>query len=158
MIETMFRNIFIKSTIVILITFFSASGKAQDSPVKWETSYSGKDSTISFKAQMDEHWHIYATVLPSDEGPLPTEFIFEELVNSKLEGKLVEPKPIEEYDPNFELDVRYFENSVTFRQKISLSEDSSKVVGYITYMACNDEGCLPPIDEPFKIVISQAKP
>lgn len=157
----MFRNIFIKSTIAILIAFSSNNGHTQNQPVQWETTYSQHDSTMIFSAKIEAHWHIYATVLPSDEGPLPTEFTFDSLDGIELKDGIIEPQAIEEYDPNFELNVRYYETSVDFKQKISLSEDSKhkthKISGYITYMACNDEGCLPPVDVPFGITI-QDKP
>ncbi|MBL7941957.1 MAG: thioredoxin family protein, partial [Flavobacteriales bacterium] len=55
-----------------------------------------------------------------------------------------EGKPKKEYDPNFMMDLYFFEGSAAFRQKISFTGTPSVVNGTVEYMACNDEGCLPP--------------
>jgi len=44
----------------------------------------------------------------------------------------------------FKMKVKYFDNSVTFVQKISLTSDKPvQVSGTLSYQACNDESCIP---------------
>lgn len=56
-------------------------------------------------------------------------------------------------DPIFGMQVRFFENTATFVQKIKLTGGGSyDISGYLEYGACNDENCLPPtaVDFSFK--------
>lgn len=48
------------------------------------------------------------------------------------------------------MNVRYFENTAQFVQKIKLTGGAYSIEGYMQYGACNDENCLPPTDVPFK--------
>ena len=47
------------------------------------------------------------------------------------------------------MDVRYFEDKVTFVQRFILEGDYL-VQGYFTYGACDDQSCLPPTNVEFK--------
>ena len=69
-------------------------------------------------------------------------------------GKVIEPAPIKTYDENFGGDVMYFEGRIEFTQEIKVKTPGS-VQGMITYMACNDEKCLPPTDVNFEIEIKE---
>src|SRR5690554_8145622 len=49
-------------------------------PVKWTTSIkkiSDTEYDLISKAKIDKGWHLYSQVVPED-GPLPTNFVFEE--------------------------------------------------------------------------------
>jgi cytochrome c biogenesis protein CcdA/thioredoxin-related protein len=117
-------------------------------PVKWTYSverHDDENATLSFTAKIDKGWHIYAQELQSDEGPIATSFSFESSKNYLLSGKVLEEKYITHYDPNFEMDLNYFENKATWRQKIKISTAGAfEVKGELTYMACDEEKCLPP--------------
>ena len=130
-------------------------------PVSWEygVEYKGNDITLLLSATIDKGWHMYAQDLPSDEGPLPTVFEFEESTKYIRSGKTIEPKPHEYFDPNFQVNSAYFEDKVTFRQKIELIGKSNKfdVKGLVSFMVCNDEMCLPPEDVEFSIKIDTEK-
>ena len=69
-------------------------------------------------------------------------------------GKTSEPTPITAYDPNFEGDLSFFENSVEFTQKLKVKK-SGEVNGTITFMVCNKEMCYPPADIDFNITINK---
>ncbi len=131
-----------------LLALFSLTTFAQiHNPVTW--SYDSKQVSadefeLLFSAEIEEHWHIYSTTLSGDEGPLPTEFIFEKSNEFELLGDVVEPKPIKEFDNNFQMELLFFDNSVTFKQKIKLKEPKAQVNGELTFMVCDDSKCLPP--------------
>lgn len=128
---------------------------AQDlSPVSWHFEFQSDSSQLYFSADIEEGWHLYATELESDEGPLPTEFIFDELDGVEL-GKLIEEKGKTDYDPNFDMTIKFFEEHVTFKYPVSVTKAKTEVRGVVSYMVCNDEKCLPPVDVDFKVVINK---
>lgn len=143
------------TTLLILI---SSIGFAQIyNPVSWSTSVKdNQDGTfnLEIKAEIDEEWHLYSQVLPNEDGPIATEFTFKESDDYELIGKVIEPKAKTEYDPNFDMDLNYFENEVTFIQKVKPAIPGNlKVVGDVYFMVCDAEKCLPPeyVDLEFEI-------
>lgn len=115
-------------------------------PVKWDTKIekSGENIDIYFTAYIDEGFHLYSVDVP-ENGPLPTEFIFEEQNGFKVIGDAIEmTTPIEEFDDVFELDIKFFEDEATFKLTIKLTstDESIPVIGEIAYMVCNDVGCV----------------
>ena len=115
-------------------------------PVKWEfkTKITGTNTAeLQFVASIGKGWHLYSQHLP-DGGPMPTEFKFEKLNGVQLIGASTEPAAHEVFDEMFQMKVKYFDNSVTFVQKIKLSGDKPVLVsGVLNYQACNDETCVP---------------
>lgn len=148
------RNIFSAFITCLLIV---STGLAQIvDPVSWSftVEVNGDEATLISTATIDEGWHVYAQVLESDMGPVPTEFTFEPTKNYKLTGKNEESKTYQEYDKNFEMNLSYFKSTAVFKQKIKrLSKDKFTVKGSVYFMVCNDEKCLPPTDEPFEFII-----
>ncbi len=116
-------------------------------PVTWniKTEYRGdRTFDLFFTATIDKGYHLYSLKVPED-GPLPTEFIFENSKGFELVGGAVEvTTPFEEYDDVFEMNIKYFEKEATFKQTIKLTSDAEEVpvVGEIAYMVCNDVGCV----------------
>ncbi len=116
-------------------------------PVHWSTSQKQEDSqlTVVFEATMDEDFHIYGLELP-DGGPQKTQFTFEALEGLEPVG---DPTPVKgtllsNFDPNFEMQVSYYAEKVSFAQTFKVTADAWKLSGYVLYMSCNDEMCLPP--------------
>ena len=107
--------------------------------------YPDNEFELIFTANIDEGWYIYSQSL-ADDGPVPTEFTFQETNNYKLLGDVVEKKANEEYDPNFDMMLKFFKDKTTFKQRVSLEDMSQSVTikGEIYYMTCDDKQCLPP--------------
>jgi len=148
-----------KAILVLVIFLMSAAAYAQiESPVKW--SYAAKkisstEAVLFLRATIDDGWHIYALNL-KEGGPIKTSFSFTPSKEYSLDGKTVEPTPVTKYEPNFKMDVTYFEKSVTFQQKIKLKSANAAVVkGKLEYMTCNDKKCLPPEDVDFSIPLGK---
>ena len=116
------------------------------SPVKWEfkTKVTGSNTAeLQFVASITKGWHLYSQHLP-EGGPMPTEFKFEKLNGVLLTGTTIEPTALEVFDEMFKMKVKYFDNSVTFVQKIKLTSDKPvQVSGVLSYQTCNDESCIP---------------
>ena len=138
-----------KHFLVVLIAFLSFSNSfAQLEPVKWtiETEkLSETEYNLIYKAQIDDHWHLYSQHLP-EEGAIPTEFIYDSIQKTKyfkLIGEAKESESITEYDKVFEMDLTYFDHEATFTQKIEvLDPDLKEIESEISFQACDDEKCI----------------
>ena len=130
----------------IFLLFSSFTHAQLLEPVKWEfkTKLAGANTAeLQFVASIDRGWHLYSQHLP-EGGPMPTEFKFEKLNGIQLVGVSTEPTAHEVFDEMFQMKVKYFDNSVTFVQKIKLTSDKPTVItGTLSYQVCNDESCIP---------------
>ena len=121
-------------------------------PIKCETSWevvSDGVAELRIAATIDAGWHLYSTEL--EDGPTAATLVVETLEGARLDGKLeFEGEEIEKYDDMFGMDVRYFEDKVTFTQRFAIESDVYTVQGYFQYGACDDQSCLPPTNVEFK--------
>lgn len=117
-------------------------------PVKW--AFAANYDTdglvvVEVTAAMEEGWHIYATRLENELGPVPTSIRFEKNPALIPVGELGEPKPEEVFDPNFLMQVRYHSGSTVFMQRFKPAVNDVIVLkGEVEFMVCNDKTCLPP--------------
>ena len=67
------------------------------------------------------------------------------IICSKYNLKILEePKAIEEYDPNFEMVLKYFADKVEFKYFLEIEEGSTlQIDGYVDFMVCDEAQCLP---------------
>lgn len=146
----------IKISLSLLLLFSSATAFCQIlTPIKW--SYAAKKTgvntaTLYLKATIDEGWHLYSQFV-KDGGPVKTTFTFPTSKDYIPVGKVTEPKPITHFEKTFGMDVRYFERSVIFQQKIKLKGKNATVKGAVEYMVCNDKQCLPPDEVQFSMSV-----
>jgi thiol:disulfide interchange protein DsbD len=125
-----------------------------ENPVKW--AYTAKkvaDKTydIYVTAVIDPKWHLYAQ--DAGEGPEPTSLSFSKNPLVKLDGKVKEEGKLEkEFDKNFNSELKFYSNKVSFVQRVKVKSAVATVVkGSINYMVCNDRKCLPPKEIPFTV-------
>jgi len=139
---------------IALLFFLSviSTAVAQDY-VSWSFSYDEDESEVLITAEIGNGWHLYSTEKVTELGPIPTEIVFDEGSVVKTVGKLSEPEPEVSFDPNFGETLFYFEDAVTFSQKIERN-GARELSGTVTYMVCNDEMCMPPVDYKFTIELS----
>ena len=138
-----------------LMTLLGAQAQIISDVVKWTRSVednSPTEKTIVLTATIKPNWHLYATDLPAG-GPTPTHLLVDKISGAELVGKLTsDTKPIEKYDPNFEMNLRFFSGKVTFRQKIRITDPTKFAFeGAIRHMACDDERCLSPSNWDFSV-------
>lgn len=151
-----------KKNIVLFLYIFICTTvlKAQIAdPVKWKSEIepsNGNPAELVFAAMIDPGWHLYNISLP-EGGPIPTTFHFEEIKGAELIGEIkTDSKPVTTHDPNFNMELSWFESSVTFKQSIKITDTKAFAVkGYVEYMACNDESCLPPTPYEFTFSAQQ---
>ena len=102
------------------------------------------EAEIIFTGKIDKGWHVYSTGLGSD-GPTEATFTATKKDGIELVGKLTpRGKEISHYDEMFGMNLRYFEGSVTFVQKIKFTKPQYNISCYLEYGACNDATCMPP--------------
>lgn len=142
-------------TILILIISFGTIAQIQD-PIKWTTSVekiSDTEFTLIAKATLKKGWHLYSQNVPED-GPIPTTFYFDETKNSIQKiGTTIEEEGHTVDDKVFEMKIKFFEDSATFKQKIKLTGDKKIVYGTVEFMVCDDTQCMAPteVDLEFKL-------
>ena len=127
-------------------------------PVHWKFSVnkiSDTQAELLLHANIDKEWHIYSMRQESNDGPISLTFNFEKNKNYSLDGEIIEPKPEKMYDKNFEMNVKFYEHEVTYKQKIKIhSKESFSVKGTLNFQTCNSSMCLPPTDVDFEFKIA----
>ena len=125
-------------------------------PVKWKyhaEHVGGNEYDLIFNARMDKGWTLYSQFL-DEGGPVPTSFTFEEGPHFSLAGETKESKNVKKgYDGIFEMQVAKFSEYATFTQRVRAIDVSKAIVGYLTFMTCDDERCLPPKDVDFEFTL-----
>ncbi|MEI6172540.1 MAG: cytochrome c biogenesis protein CcdA [Bacteroidota bacterium] len=129
-------------------------------PVKWTFKVeqtSTDEATLLLIAKIDKTWHLYSQDIPQggpNGAPIATSFTFNKSQDYELVGKVLEPKAIEDNDPNFDMILKFFADKATFRQKIKiLSQKDFAVKGLVNFMCCDDKQCIPPNDAEFNIKV-----
>ena len=145
---------------IFLLLFLWTLGVQALDPVVWTTELKKLSDTeylLIFQASVEPKWHLYSQSLPED-GPLPTEFVFEEEGTAyELVGKMEESETVTAFDPIFEMDLSWFEGEGTFQQKIRLLQaELGAVSGEINFQACDDKVCIFR-NEPFRFVLHASK-
>ena len=150
------------ATALLLLLSFNAVAQIED-PVTWDVGLYPSEQEglhdLVIHAKVDTCWHIYSQDNNPDDGPVPTEFGFEWPAGVKAQGEVQECTPIEEYDPNFMLDLKFFEENVYWRQTVDLRSASSdaKISGYVYFMVCDASMCLPPEEVPFEVGVGDIR-
>ena len=129
-----------------LLAVVTATAQMQD-PVHVRSELkkiSDTEAELLFSATIDAGWHIYSTGL-ADDGPISATFHADKMEGAKTVGSLkARGKEQKVFDKVFEMEVRYFEQAVTFVQKIQFTQPQYNIECYVEYGACNDRMCMPP--------------
>lgn len=136
--------------ILILTGFFSLQAQILE-PVKWSFSskkISASEYELVFTATIEPRWHLYSQDIPM--APPATTFKFDESNQYVLVGNVEEvSKVIEEFDPNFDMVLKFYADEAIFKQRVKLKENTATIKGFLNFMCCDDTKCLPPQDVDF---------
>jgi thiol:disulfide interchange protein len=122
-------------------------------PAKWTYTVSnnspavGDEIDLIFKATIEKNWYLYSSEFPCEDGPIKTTITLKPNSGFKLVGGL---KPIDahdKHDPNFDCDVKIFEGTGEFRQRVRILSADVKLEGESEYQICNAGQCIPGGDE-----------
>jgi len=151
----------LSSKITFVFLLFSLLSTAQIyNPVEWGTriDYKGEDATLIINASIEKKWHLYATHLASDDGPVATEVVFVPNDNFEIVGDIIESEYETMFDPIFKMEVSFHALKASFSQKIKIKSDKDfKVKATVYFMVCDDEKCLPPEEIEFTFNVKTPK-
>lgn len=147
---------------LLLGLFGTATAVAQvENPVSWKFGATGQQAEMT--AAISGAWHMY-DIGPYEGGPNATTFTFELPAGVTLDGGIIQVnKPTRVQDEIFGMEIGYFAKSAKFVQKFKVSPQLAAagkpvtIKGNVEWQACDDESCLPPMDEDFTVTIVPAK-
>jgi DsbC/DsbD-like thiol-disulfide interchange protein len=124
-----------------------AQEKAPD-PVAWSLKVVAATKgalTAELTAKIEDGWHLYS-LTPIANGPRPTRVTLPVEQAFELAGEIDAPDPFVETDPNFGVEVEYYEESVTFKLPLKrrAGRDGDKLLVEARYQTCTKRLCLPP--------------
>lgn len=142
---------FLLTWLIMAILCLPVLAQMQD-PVQFKTEWkaiSDNEAEIVFTGTIEHGWHVYSTDL-EEGGPTSATFNIDQIKGAELVGKLT-PKgnELDMMDPVFGMQVRFFEGTAVFVQKIKLTGGDYNITGYLNYGACDDQNCMPPTDVEF---------
>jgi len=142
-----------KTMLTMLLTMIAMVASAQmQNPVHFsvqQKQVSPTEVDVIFTGKIEPGWHVYSTGLPAD-GPISATITTETSEGAKADGKLKpQGKEISNYDKLFDMNLRYFENNVTFVQRYKVTGKTYHITGFLEYGACNDQNCMPPTQVEF---------
>ncbi|MFD0988474.1 protein-disulfide reductase DsbD family protein [Mariniflexile jejuense] len=141
-----------KILVVLFCLFFGIfqSMSQMVDPVKWTTSVEKISETEYYlisKAEIPSGFHLYAQSMAAD-GPIPTSFIYDDSEgNFTIIGNTEEEQGKTVNDPVFNMEIKYFEKTATFKQKVEVKRGVTTINAFVEYMICNDTQCSPPTEE-----------
>ena len=153
-------------TLLILTTlFFSLNAFSQPlNPVKWSweaKQVSENEFDLIYTAKIQDGWYLYSQYLEGEDGPIPTSFNYEGTDGFEFVGKNAESKENrkEGHDPMFDMNIVKYSKKATFTQRVKLKGESATVAGYLEFMTCDNERCLPPkeVDYSFDLAAKSAE-
>ena len=145
--------------VCVLMVLQSSAALAQNEAsfgvmVDPKTARVGEAVAVWIDVDLSDDWHIYSATTPPG-GPYPTEIVLSS-AGFRQVGAVIQPKPIVEYDPNFEMNVEYYHPKVRFEVRAEVGEGmpGERVLsGEVIYMLCNATQCLPPNTYAFEVPV-----
>ena len=130
----------------LFVGAFSAFAQISD-PTSWTFSREktgDNEYTLTFKATIQPGWTVYSINTP-EGGPMPTSITIEEIGKGvELVGKPEESEPHKKHDDVFGVDVLYFTDTYTVKQKIKVTDSGiTSVNGSVEFQACQEGACVP---------------
>ena len=136
--------------LLFLLFCLSLQAKAQKvpNPVRWSfkaNKVSAEEYQLVFTASIQKGWYLYSQYL-NPGGPIPTSINFRRSESYELVGTTDEngSKKSQGYDDIFGMELLKYSSRVRFTQNVRIQEDLEEISGYIEFMTCDNESCLPP--------------
>ena len=140
--------------ILLSLLLLGVSTSFGQNKVKWKLDFDYNRNVLQLKGEIDNEWHLYSSLTPLEAGPIPVVIKTNKSKGFRTKGEFVEKyDAVKYFDVNFDSDVFIFEQNYLAEQNIKLKKDCSANIT-VTYMVCNEEMCLPPIDEVLSIKLN----
>ena len=102
---------------------------------------------VHLTAAIEPEWHLYSLV-PVENGPVATRIWLPDGQPFTLSGDITTPEPQRIQDPNFGIEVGFYEGSPQFVLPVRVASggrDGRQILQIsVRFQACNDQMCLPP--------------
>jgi len=153
--------------LMLLWVGFPCMGQSTDEKVQWsvklspETVSAGGASKMAITADIAQGWHMYA-IDQKPGGPKATVIRIPDGQAFQQAGSITGPAAKAAYDPNFEMDTRFYEGSVTFEVPLMVAATAaagkSSARASVLFQVCNEQSCLPPTKITVEAVASIVSP
>ena len=115
----------------------------------------GERVAARLHAEVEEGWYMYALDSPAGQ---PLSVSLDSLpAGIDTTGTLRQSDPTQKYDPNFEADAFFYEDSAEVRAGLRVGKEVEPgtyvVGGSVRYMVCSDQMCMPPTTKPVSMTI-----
>ncbi|MGH9769089.1 MAG: protein-disulfide reductase DsbD N-terminal domain-containing protein [Blastocatellia bacterium] len=139
------------ATLIIALTAATAQSQEKGlNPVAWSLKIGAATAndgalTAELTAKIEDGWHLYS-LTPITNGPKPTRITLPSAQAFELAGEIEAPDPFVGTDPNFGIEVEYYEESVTFKLPLKrrAGAGGDKLLVEARYQTCTSRLCLPP--------------
>ena len=159
--EPMIRTFILRTAACAAMAILVFSGGSRtfsqtSTPVQWTLTASTRDrlplhvgatAVAHLHGQIQHGWHVYAL----DQGlggPVSMRILIPGHQPFAIYGDITASKPKRAFDPNLNIETRFYEGEATFAIPIKAtrppSDGSLNVSVDVLYQACNDRMCLPP--------------
>jgi thiol:disulfide interchange protein DsbD len=109
---------------------------------------------VTLAAEIGAGWQMYAMDSPVGK---PLSISYEAPAGFAATGPATQPEPRQGYDRTLDRDYTYFTERATVTRAFRVTDEarsgSAAISGTVGYMVCNDEICLPPTREPFRVTV-----
>lgn len=142
-----------------LAVFATAGASAADGPVRFTVTppvaevRPGGTTTVRLNLEIAPPYHVYSPMLQPDPrggGPSATTIALKSTEFVAIDGAVRVSPAKKQFDPNFQMDVLTLEDrawiDVTIKGAAKLSPGIHAATLVVSYQACTEESCLPPID------------
>ena len=150
------------SFLTVFFVTLTATAQIQPDPTHWTFTASKTEAKVGdvieirMNATIDKGWHMYASDLNPDIGPIPTTLKLKENGSFEKIGSFVSVAPKEEFEEVWNSKVRFFENKATLIQKVKILKANPVIAGTLEYQTCSGTNCLPPAEHEFSVSVKTA--
>jgi len=125
-------------------------------PVSWTVDAEVSDDfiIITYTADIDKNWFVYSQDMEAGIGPIPTSINLETEDLDTVGDILEIGDKIQAYDDYFEMDITKYEETLSLVQKIKNNPGLKNIKGYIEFMTCDSQRCLPPANIDFDLEVN----
>ena len=131
----------------------SESNMGFEDPLEWQLKLEESEGNWVFtaSAEIQTGWKVYGPHDHGYDGPIITTLHFDTLEDVSLTGDIAMLSDYKKtaFDPFFGLELTTVTDEVSLLQKMELTGNAPRVIGYAEFQACDSIQCLPPTTVPF---------
>jgi thiol:disulfide interchange protein len=145
-------RLFLSST-VLLVLAFPCKAQSADDVVQWSAKVNpgtvqlGDRLEMAVTAKIADGWHVYS-IDQTTGGPKATAIRVPDGPIFQPRGPVTGPLPRTAFDPNFQMETRFYESSATFKVPLAVTAKApvgaQKAQVSVLFQVCNEQSCLPP--------------